>query len=70
MKAQWSRKFDYRLVIEVESGHSIVGLRLGRLFLNAEYPAAIVEFDHAVALGVIDVIGKDRCPAVMSYVPS
>jgi hypothetical protein len=37
---------------------------VGRLFLNAEYPAAIVEFDHAVALG------KDRCPAVMSYVPS
>jgi hypothetical protein len=31
------RKFDYRLVIEVESGHGIVGLRLGRLFLNAEY---------------------------------
>ena len=54
------RDIDDVLVVEVKSRHSKVGLRLSWLFLKAHGLALLVELDDAVALGVADVVGKDR----------
>lgn len=51
---------DDVLVVEIEARHGKIGLWLGWLFLEAHGLAPLVEFDDAVALGVADVVGKDR----------
>lgn len=51
---------DDVLVVEIEARHGKIGLWLGRLFLEAHGLALFVELDDAVALGVADVVGKDR----------
>ena len=54
------RDIDDILVVEIEARHGKVGLWLGWLFLEAHGLAFLVELDDAVALGVADVVGKDR----------
>lgn len=51
---------DDVLVVEIEARHGEIGLWLGRLFLEAHSLALLVELDDTVALGVADVVGKDR----------
>ena len=51
---------DDVLVVEIEARHGKVGLWLGWLFLEAHGLALLVELDDTVALGVADVVGKDR----------
>ena len=46
-------------VVEVQAGDGIVALGLGGLFFDAHRTAALVESDHAIALGVVHVIGED-----------
>ncbi len=47
-------------VVEVQAGDGVAALRLGRLFFDADGAAGGVELDHAVAFGVVHVIGVDR----------
>ena len=46
--------------VEVEAGDGVGALGLGRLLLDGDGPAPLVELDHAEALGVVDVIAEDR----------
>src|SRR5882757_5756015 len=51
---------DDPVVVEIEAGDSPVRFRLERLFLDGQRLArGLVEGDHAVALGILDVIGED-----------
>lgn len=54
------RDIDDVLVVEIEARHGKVGLWLGWLLLEAHGLALLVELDDAVALGVADIVGKDR----------
>ena len=54
------RDIDDILVVEIEARHGKIRLWLGWLFLEAHGLAFLVELDDAVALGVADVVGKDR----------
>lgn len=54
------RDIDDVLIVEIETCHSKVRLRLGRLLLEAHGLALLVELDDTIALGVADVVGKDR----------
>ncbi|MCY1417889.1 hypothetical protein D9M71_334340 [compost metagenome] len=49
---------DHVLVVEVQPGHGIAGLRLGRFFFQADCLALRVELDHAVTLRVLHVVGE------------
>src|SRR5216684_384632 len=49
---------DDARVVEVESRHGEVRLRLLRLLLDADGPAVVVELDHAVALGIVNPVGE------------
>ena len=51
---------DDILVVEIESRHGEIRLRLGWLLLETHGLALLVELDNAVAFGVADVVGKDR----------
>ena len=57
------------LVVEVQAGHRVVALRRLRLLLDAERAPGVVELDHAVALGVVHVVGEDRGAAVAAVAP-
>ena len=52
-------QIDDLVIVEVESGNGVVGLGLLWLLFEAEYLAASVELDDAVALGVMHVVGED-----------
>lgn len=54
------RDIDDVLVVEIEARHGEIRLRLGWLLLEAHSLALLVKLDDAVALGVADVISKDR----------
>lgn len=54
------RDIDDILVVEIESRHGEIRLRLGWLLIETHGLALLVELDNAVALGVADVVGKDR----------
>jgi hypothetical protein len=47
-------------VVKVQPGDGVVAARLFGLFLDADGAPAGVELDHAVALGVVHVVGKHR----------
>ena len=49
----------YLRVIKIQAGDGVVALRLDRLFFNAASLACGVEGDHAIALGVLHMVGKD-----------
>lgn len=51
---------DDVLVVEIEARHGKVGLWLDWLLLEAHGLTLLVELDDAVALGVADIVGKDR----------
>lgn len=51
---------DDVLIVEIKTRHGEIRLWLGWLFLEAHSLALLVELDDAVALGVADVVGKDR----------
>ena len=57
----------YNLVgIEIQTGHGIVALWLGRLFLDAQAVAIGVELGHAVSLRVADPVTEDgRLPLIL-----
>ncbi len=57
---QVARELDDAVVVEVEPGDRVVGLGLRGLLLQADRSAALAELDHAVALGVLDLVGEDR----------
>src|SRR5690606_27960394 len=48
-----------RVVIEVQSGHRMVGAGTGRLFLDPDHAAVAVELRHAVTLRVAYVVAED-----------
>ena len=54
-------QIDDLVVVEVEAGDGVVGLGLLRLFFEAKHFAAGVELGNAVALGVMNMVGEDRC---------
>ena len=54
------RDIDDVLVVEIEASHGEIRLRLGWLLLETHGLALLVELDDTVALGVADVVGKDR----------
>lgn len=49
---------DHLVVVEVEAGDRIGGFGLGGFFFNAQGAALFIEFHHAEALGVGDVVAK------------
>ena len=51
--------------IEIESYHSVVGLWVLRLFLDAQTVAVLVEFCHTVALWVVHIVSEDGSPIVL-----
>lgn len=53
------RDIDDVLIVEIETRHGEIRLRLGWLLLEAHGLALLVELNDAVALGVADVVGKD-----------
>ena len=54
------RDVDDVLIVEIETRHREIRLWLSWLFLEAHGLALLVELDDTVALGVADVVGKDR----------
>ena len=50
---------DHPVVVEVQAGHRVAGLRPGRLLLDRQHPAVGVELDHAVLLRVGHLVGED-----------
>ena len=46
------------LVVKVQAGHRIVGRRVPGLFLDADGTLLRIELDHAVALGVVHMVGE------------
>ncbi len=51
---------QHLVVAEVEAGDRPRGPGSRRLFFHAQHPAAIVELDHAVPLGVLDQVAEHR----------
>ncbi len=54
------RDLHDRRVVEVHAWHGEVRLRLLGLLLDRDGGAVLVEFDHSVVLGVVDLQGEDR----------
>src|SRR5581483_9435957 len=54
-----SSDVEHLVVVEIQTGHGVVGFRLLGLFLDIEGVPLLVELNHAVALGVTDTIGKN-----------
>ena len=54
-------------VIEIQAGDGVVGARLLGFFFDAQGVAQLVEFHHAVAGRVADMIGEDRGPPVLPH---
>lgn len=52
------RVFDYMLVVEVQAGHRVMRLRMGRLLLDGHGLLTLVELDHAVTLRIVDIIAE------------
>ena len=52
--------FHHAVRIEIQAHNGIVRLRLLRLLLDAQAVALIVDFCHAIALGVVHVVAKHR----------
>src|SRR3990172_2369011 len=55
-----TRKLDHVLVVEVQAGHCVPGLRLGGLLLDAHGAPARIELDHAVPLRIVHGVREDR----------
>ena len=51
-------KLDYALVVEIETGDSVVRLWLLRLFFNRNHVAICIEFYDAEAFRVVDVVAE------------
>ncbi|OIQ75685.1 hypothetical protein GALL_426430 [mine drainage metagenome] len=49
---------EHLLVVEIQSGDGMAALRSGRFFFQAHGASLRIELDHAVALGVVHVIGE------------
>src|SRR5665811_1319052 len=49
---------DDVVVVEVQPGDRVARFRLGRLLLDGEHGAILVELDHAVCRGLADVVGE------------
>ena len=56
---------DHAVGIEVETHHGVVGFGLGRLLLDAQAVALAVELCHSIALGIVDIVAKDRGQSVV-----
>ena len=57
------------IVIQIQAGHRIVGFGFERLFFQVNGGVVLIQRDHTVAFGVVDVVGKHggtafllRCP--------
>src|SRR5918997_2415370 len=55
---------QHLVVVEVEPRDRVVGFGVLRLLFYADDTAVALELDHAVALGVLDVVAEDRRPAI------
>src|SRR5271157_5096338 len=51
------------IIIEVQPGYRVVRFRASRFFLDRKNAAFDIELDNAIALGILDRIGEDRCSA-------
>src|SRR5271165_5335451 len=49
------------IIIEVQPGYRVVRSRTSRFFLDRKNVAFDIELDNAIALGILDRIGEDRC---------
>jgi len=49
---------DHLIIVEIEAGDGVIALWLDGLFLDADGFTSLVELNHAVALGVLHMIGK------------
>lgn len=58
--AQRAGVLDDARVVVIEPRHRVAGAWRGRLLLERQGPAAGVELDDAVPLGVADMVGEDR----------
>src|SRR5690606_28519872 len=52
---------DDILVVDVEAGHRILRLRLGRLLLERDDPAVPIELNHSVTLRVPHRVSEHEC---------
>jgi hypothetical protein len=53
--------FDHLTIEKVQPGYGVARARLLWFLLNAERPPVLIEFNHAVAPGIADGIGKYQC---------
>ena len=54
------RVFHDLVVVEIQSRHAVIGLRLLRLFLDGDDLAVLVEFHDAEALRIVDIVAEHR----------
>ena len=57
-------KFDDAAVVEIKAGNRPVGFRLLRFFFKRQRLKVFIEFDHAEAFGVFDLIGEHGCAVI------
>lgn len=51
-------QFNHLLVVKIEPGNGVVGLGLLGFFFQRQYRAPRIELSHAVAFGVVHVVGE------------
>ena len=52
-------QFHHLAIVEIESRNGIVALGFRGLFFQRQHLAGCIEFSHAIALGVVHVIGEN-----------
>src|ERR1700730_1525352 len=55
------------IVVKVQSGDRKMRLRMGRLLLNVECFAPLVELHHAISLRIADTVCEDGSPCIVLY---
>ena len=52
------RVLDHVLVVEIQAGHRVMRLRMGRLLLDRHGLPILIELDHAIPLRIVDIIAE------------
>ena len=55
---QLAHRLDRAFVVEIQAGHRVVRFRRLRLFDDLQRAISGIEFDHAIALGIVDPAGE------------
>ena len=58
------RVLDHVLVVEIQAGHRVMRLRMGRLLLDRHGLPILIELNHAIPFRIVDIIAEHaRAPA-------